>query len=42
VLIQSDVKKLVKAIQEVKKDTSVLELQKRFFDEAENPLKTPQ
>jgi creatinine amidohydrolase len=42
VLIQSDVKQLVKAIQEVKKDTSVLELQKRFFDEAENPLKTPQ
>jgi len=42
VLIQSDVKQLVKAIQEVKKNTSVLELQKRFFDEAENPLKTPQ
>ena len=42
VLIQSDVKQLVKAIQEVKKDTSVLELQRRFFDEAENPLKTPQ
>jgi creatinine amidohydrolase len=42
VLIQSDVKKLVKAIQEVKKDTSVLELQKRFFDEVENPLKTLQ
>ena len=42
VLVQSDVKQLVKAIQEVKKDTSVLELQRRFFDEAENPLKTPQ
>jgi creatinine amidohydrolase len=42
VLVQSDVKQLVKAIQEVKKDTAVLELQKRFFDEAENPLKTPQ
>jgi creatinine amidohydrolase len=42
VLIQSDVKQLVKAIQEVKKDTAVLELQKRFFDEAENPLKTQQ
>jgi len=42
VLVESDVRQLVKAIQEVKKDTSVLELQRRFFDEAENPLKTPQ
>jgi creatinine amidohydrolase len=42
VLVQSDVKQLVKAIQEVKKDKSVLELQKRFFDEAEKPLKTQQ
>jgi creatinine amidohydrolase len=42
VLVQSDVRQLVKAIQEVKKDTSVLELQRRFFDEADNPLKTPQ
>ena len=41
-LVENEVKQLVKAIQEVKKDKAVLELQKRFFDEAENPLKTQQ
>jgi len=41
-VMQGMVNQLVKAIREVKQDKSVLELQKRFFDEAENPLKTPQ
>jgi creatinine amidohydrolase len=41
-VVENEVKQLVKAIQEVKKDKAVLELQKRFFDEAENPLKTQQ
>jgi hypothetical protein len=29
-------------IRAVKADTKVLELQQRFFDEAEKPLQTPQ
>lgn len=41
-LINSQVEALVKVIANVKKDTRVLELQKRFYDEAENPLKTNQ
>jgi creatinine amidohydrolase len=41
-LINNQVEALVKVIASVKKDTNVLELQKRFYDEAENPLKTKQ
>jgi creatinine amidohydrolase len=41
-LINTQVEALVKVIASVKKDTTVLELQKRFYDEAENPLKTKQ
>ncbi len=41
-LINSQVESLVKVIASVKKDSTVLDLQKRFYDEAENPLKTRQ
>ena len=42
VVVQGRVNQLAKAIRDVKKDTAVLELLKRFFDEAEIPLKTQQ
>jgi creatinine amidohydrolase len=38
-LISSEVEKLINVIKEVKKDNKVLELQKEFFNESENPLK---
>lgn len=41
-LINSTVSQLVKMIQAVKKDEMVPALQKQFFDESENPLKTKQ
>lgn len=41
-LINSTVSQLVKMIQAVKKDEVVPALQKQFFDESENPLKTKQ
>ena len=41
-LINSTVTQLVKMIQAVKKDEMVPALQKQFFDESENPLKTKQ
>lgn len=41
-LINETVKQLVEMIQMVKADTTVPELQKQFFNEAENPLKTKQ
>jgi len=41
-LINSTVDQLVKMIQAVKKDETVPALQKQFFDESENPLKTKQ
>lgn len=41
-LINSTVEQLVKLIQSVKKDQVVPALQKQFFDESENPLKTKQ
>lgn len=41
-LIKSTVDQLVKMIQAVKKDEIVPALQKQFFDESENPLKTKQ
>ena len=41
-LINSTVAQLVKMIQAVKQDKMVPELQKQFFDESENPLKTKQ
>ncbi len=41
-LIDSTVKQLVKMIQDVKKDEMVPKLQKQFFDESDNPLKTKQ
>lgn len=41
-LINSAVDQLVKLIQGVKKDQAVPALQKQFFDESENPLKTKQ
>ena len=41
-VVANEVKQLVKAIQEVKHDKAVLELQNRFFDQAENPLRTQQ
>lgn len=41
-LINSTVEQLVKLIQAVKKDQVVPALQKQFFDESENPLKTKQ
>ena len=41
-LINETVKQLIEMIQMVKADTVVPELQKQFFNEAENPLKTKQ
>ena len=41
-LINETVSQLVKMIQQVKADKTVPELQKQFFNEAENPLKTKQ
>lgn len=41
-LINSTVDQLVRMIQMVKKDEAVPALQKQFFDESENPLKTKQ
>jgi len=41
-LLNSQADALVKVIINVKKDSTVLDLQKRFYDEAENPLKTKQ
>ncbi|HEY3373228.1 MAG TPA: creatininase family protein [Prolixibacteraceae bacterium] len=41
-LINSTVDQLVKMIQAVKKDEMVPSLQKQFFDQSENPLKTKQ
>ncbi len=41
-LINSTVSQLVKLIQEVKKDEATPALQKQFYDESENPLKTKQ
>ncbi|MBA4409932.1 MAG: creatininase [Odoribacter sp.] len=41
-LINSTVTQLIKMIQDVKKDEVVPALQKQFFDESENPLKTKQ
>lgn len=41
-LINSTVEQLVKMIQAVKKDEVVPTLQKQFFDQSENPLKTKQ
>jgi creatinine amidohydrolase len=41
-LINSQVEQLVQLLKQVKQDTKILELQQRFFDEAAQPLKTPQ
>jgi len=41
-LIESTVNQLIKMIVAVKKDEQVPQLQKQFFDESENPLKTKQ
>jgi len=41
-LINSTVAQLIKMIQAVKKDEMTPSLQKQFFDESENPLKTKQ
>lgn len=41
-LINATVDQLVKLIREVKKDQAVPALQKQFFDESQNPLKTKQ
>ncbi|MFY9152046.1 MAG: creatininase family protein [Prolixibacteraceae bacterium] len=41
-IINSTVEQLVKMIQAVKKDELVPNLQKQFFDQSENPLKTKQ
>ncbi len=41
-VLAADAKQLAAMIRAVKADTKVLELQKRFFDEAERPLATPQ
>jgi creatinine amidohydrolase len=41
-LINSTVDQLIRLIQAVKKDQVVPALQKQFFDESENPLKTKQ
>ena len=42
VLINSKVDQLVELIQTLKSDDRILELQERFYNEAENPLKTKQ
>jgi len=41
-VINRQAEQLAKVIREVKADTSALELQRRFFDDAANPLKTKQ
>jgi creatinine amidohydrolase len=41
-VITANAKQLAAMIRAVKADTKVLELQKRFFDEADKPLATPQ
>lgn len=41
-ILKSKVEQLVEMIQAVKKDRSGIDLQKRFFDEAEKPLKSKQ
>jgi len=41
-VIEHQAVQLAKAIKEVKEDQNTLELQKRFFDQADNPLKTKQ
>ena len=41
-VIAAGAKQLAAMIRAVKADTTVLELQKRFFDEADKPLATPQ
>ncbi|MFC1583634.1 creatininase family protein, partial [Candidatus Neomarinimicrobiota bacterium] len=41
-LIESEVDQLARLIEYVKRDTKVLKLQERFFEEAKNPLKTRQ
>jgi creatinine amidohydrolase len=41
-VLNQRVDQLARAIREVKADAAVLELQKRFFDESEKPLKTKQ
>ena len=41
-LVDEKVKQLTKAIQKVKSDTSLNKLQKQFFKESQNPLKTKQ
>ncbi|MGE5621139.1 MAG: creatininase family protein [archaeon] len=39
-LVNNEVEQLTKLIRNVKKNNNILELQKQFFDEAENPMKT--
>ncbi|HEX2961418.1 MAG TPA: creatininase family protein, partial [Ignavibacteriales bacterium] len=39
-LVNNEVDQLTRLIQNVKKNSSILELQKQFFDESENPQKT--
>jgi creatinine amidohydrolase len=41
-VIAAELKRLVAMIRAVKADTKVLELQQRFFDQADRPLQTPQ
>jgi creatinine amidohydrolase len=41
-MIQAQVTQLVKVLQQIKRDDRVLELQQRFFNEAEKPLQTAQ
>jgi creatinine amidohydrolase len=41
-LFNNEVEQLVKMIRAVKQDTMVLKLQDQFFDQTDNPLKTPQ
>jgi creatinine amidohydrolase len=41
-VLDNQADQLAAMIRAVKADTRVLELQQRFFDEAENPLQTPQ
>ena len=41
-VIEASAKQLAAMIRAVKADTTVLELQKRFYDEADKPLATPQ
>jgi creatinine amidohydrolase len=41
-LLNAVVEQLIKSIRDIKADTNVPALQKQFFDEAENPLKTKQ